>query len=710
MAKQRVWPGLPFPLGAAWDGSGINFALFSAHAERVELCLFDSKGEKEVERIELPECTNEVWHGYLPDVRVGQLYGYRVYGPYEPDQGHRFNHNKLLLDPYAKCLHGALQWHDALFGYRVGDEDEDLSFDERDSAPYMPKCRVIDPAFTWGRDRNLLRPWHEIIAYEMHVRGYTMRHPNIADAERGTFGGLANHEIVRYLQDLGITAVELLPVHAFADERALVDKGLSNYWGYNPLGFFAPHPQYLGEGGVNEFKTFVQLLHDADIEVILDVVYNHTAEGNHLGPTLSLRGIDNLSYYNLLGDQPRYYHDYTGTGNALELRHANALRMVTDSLRYWVEEMRVDGFRFDLATTLARVDGEFNEHSSFLDAVAQDPLLSTTRLIAEPWDVGHNGYRLGQFPPGWSEWNDRYRDTVRRFWRGDEGQLPELASRITGSSDIYDRRGRRPWASVNFVTAHDGFSLHDLVSYNEKHNEANQEDNRDGSDQNFSWNCGVEGDTDDPEIIRQRERQKRNLLATLLFSQGLPMLRGGDEFGHSQQGNNNAYCQDNEINWLDWSNIDAHGQALLRLTQLLTRLRQTHIVFHRHRFFHGAVTPGTENKDISWLKADGEEMQGQDWHVHEAQPIAMLLSGEAGIYHLTKEGEQEPDDTFMVILNPTGETQEYNLPSLDSLAQPALVIDTAREDQAAEVEEAIAGSYPVQPRSLVLIRYAATQQ
>ncbi|MGD8742832.1 MAG: glycogen debranching protein GlgX [Granulosicoccaceae bacterium] len=703
--KQRVWPGRPYPLGATWDGAGTNFAIFSAHAEKVELCLFDDTGKRELERIILPEYTNEIWHAYLPDVRAGQLYGYRVYGPYAPERGHRFNHHKLLLDPYAKTLRGSLTWHDALFGYIVGHDQEDLSFDTRDSAPFMPKCEVIDPAFTWGLDRPPARSWHETIIYEMHIRGCTMLHPDVAEAARGTFGGLATHSIISYLKELGITAVELLPVHAFLHDRHLVERDLRNYWGYNSIGFFAPHPEYLGSNGINEIKTFVQLLHDADIELILDVVYNHTAEGNHRGPTLSLRGIDNNSYYYLMEDEARYYNDFTGTGNALELRHPYVLRMVTDSLRYWVEEMRVDGFRFDLATTLARVNGEFDEHASFLDAIAQDPVLSAVKLIAEPWDTGHAGYQLGRFPPGWAEWNDRYRDTVRRFWRGDEGQLPELASRLSGSSDIYDRRGRRPWASVNFVTAHDGFTLHDLVSYNDKHNKSNQEGNRDGHDNNYSWNCGVEGATDDAAIVRLRQQQKRNLLSTLLLSQGVPILLAGDEFGHTQRGNNNAYCQDNETSWLNWDGLDETGKALMAFTQALLRLRREHIVFHRHRFFHGKEIPGTKTSDIIWCKPDGEAMCEEDWHDKEARSIALLISGKAGIYHLTAHGEKETDDTFMLILNAADEDVEYVLPENKTFSHPSLLIDTSRDDIGSSAEQSVASPYAVGAHSLVVIRY-----
>jgi isoamylase len=704
MTKLRVWPGLPYPLGATWDGSGTNFALFSAHAERVDLCLFDDDGATETHRLPLPEYTHEIWHGYLPDVRPGQLYGYRVYGPYEPERGHRFNHHKLLLDPYAKALHGALRWHDALFGYTVGHTRQDLSFDSRDSAPYMPKCAVVDSAFTWGPNRPSATPWHQTILYELHVRGFTMGHPDVPENARGTFAGLASAEVVEYLKTLGVTAVELLPVHGFVHDRHLVDRGLSNYWGYNSIAFFAPHPDYLGKGGVNEFKIFVQAMHDADIEVILDVVYNHTAEGSHLGPTLCFRGIDNRTYYYLVAGDERYCNDVTGTGNALELRHYNVLRLVTDSLRYWVQEMRVDGFRFDLATTLARVEGQFDSHAGFLDAVAQDPLLSGVKLIAEPWDTGEDGYQLGNFPPGFAEWNDRYRNAVRRFWRGDEGMVPELASRLSGSADIFDRRGRRPWASVNYVAAHDGFTLRDLVSYSHKHNEANLEGNRDGTDDNYSWNCGAEGPSDDPEIQATRRRQMRNLLTTLLLSQGVPMLVAGDEFGRTQGGNNNAYCQNNAVSWLDWQGIDEHGRGLLQFTRALTALRRRHVVFHRDRFFHGQPIAGTDVKDIMWLRPDGEEKRTEDWDTSYARFTAFLLSGEAGEYHLTARGEAQPDDTFLVLLNASTETVACRIPAVAPAGHWEIVIDTGSD---AEVEgsagHAAGDTIDVAPRSLVLL-------
>jgi len=674
--RYRVWPGSPHALGATWDGSGTNFALFSAHAEAVDVCLFDDSGKREIARIRLPEHTHEVWHGYLPDVRIGQLYGFRVYGPYAPEQGDRFNHNKLLLDPYAKALVGQVKWHDSLFGYQIGHEDGDLSFSKADSAPYMPKCQVVDTAYTWGGEAFTATPWHDTILYEMHVRGFTMRHPGVPKAARGTFAGLAEAPVVDYLKSLGVTAVELLPVHAFLHDRHLIDRGVRNYWGYNSIGFFAPHPEYLGKGGLNEFKIFVQVMHDAGIEVILDVVYNHTAEGNHMGPTLSFRGIDNRSYYHLMGDNPRFYNDFTGTGNALELRHRNVLRMVTDSLRYWVEEMRVDGFRFDLATTLARVNGAYDQHAGFLDAVAQDPVLLRTRMIAEPWDTGMGGYQVGGFPPGWAEWNDRYRDTIRKFWKGDGGQMAEVASRLSGSSDIFGHQGRKPWASINFITAHDGFTLNDLVSYNDKHNEANGEDNRDGHSDNHSWNHGVEGPTDDPAILALRRRQRRNFLLTLLISQGVPMIVAGDEFGRSQNGNNNAYCQDSELSWLDWEGIDESGHELLAFTQALIRLRRSHLVFHRSRFFLGDVIPGTSVKDVTWLRPDGEEMTEQDWGDPAARTLGMLLSGEAGKTHLTESGEPEPDQTFLVWLNASHVDMTCRTPPVPSGTRWHVVADT----------------------------------
>ncbi|MEX2442414.1 MAG: glycogen debranching protein GlgX [Alkalispirochaeta sp.] len=659
----RLWPGKPYPLGAKWDGSGTNFALFSANAEAVELCLFDETGSRETARIPLQEYTHEIWHSYLPDIRPGQLYGYRVYGPYAPDQGHRFNPHKLLIDPYARSLRGTIHWHDALFAYQVGSSDDDLSFDTRNSAPFMPKCQVVDDAFTWGRSPKPDTHWDQSIIYEMHPRGYTMRHPAVPDAEKGTFAALAHPEIVEYLQELGITAVELLPVHAFVRDRLLQDQGLTNFWGYNSLAFFAPDQAYLKRHLLQDFKSYVQVMHDAGIEVFLDVVYNHTGEGNHMGPHLSFRGIDNRSYYSLVPDSPRYYMDFTGTGNTLNLDHPQVMRMITDSLRYWTEVMKIDGFRFDLATSLARVNGTVKHDAAFLEVVAQDPVLSRTKLIAEPWDVGPDGYQVGGFPPGWSEWNDKYRDTVRRFWKGDVGLLGDLASRLSGSSDIYNSRGRRPWASINYITAHDGFTLRDLVSYNEKHNTANGENNRDGHDHNHSWNYGVEGPTNDTGIRRLRLQQMFNMMGTLLLSQGVPMLTAGDELGRSQGGNNNAYCQDNEISWMPWADLGPDSAEMLQFTRRMIDLRRRHIVLRRSRFFHGQQIPGTEVRDVVWLRPDGEEMQEDDWHSHKLRSLQVLISGEAGSRFLSETGQQEPDDTFLLILHAGAKRRRFTTPN-----------------------------------------------
>jgi isoamylase len=676
----RVWPGEPYPRGATWDGRGVNFALFSVHAEKVDLCLFDHSGRRELDRITLPEFTDEVWHAYLPDARPGQLYGYRVYGPYDPERGHRFNHHKLLLDPYAKALAGGLRWSDAHFGYRVGHEGADLSFDRRNNAAGMPKCRVVDTAFTWGDDRAPRTPWHETILYELHVRGFTMRHPDVPPYLRGTFAGLAWPSAIRHLRALGVTAVELLPVHAFVDDRHLVERGLRNYWGYNSIAFFAPDPRYGTRDAASELKTLVRALHDAGIEVVLDVVFNHTAEGNELGPTLCFRGIDNATYYRLVPGQERYYENVTGCGNTLNLDHPRVLQMAVDSLRYWVDEMHVDGFRFDLATALARGDNGFDPHARFLAAARQDPTLSRVKLIAEPWDLGLGGYQLGGFPAGWGEWCDRYRDTVRRFWKGDEGQAADLASRVTGSSDVFAGRGRRPWASVNFVTAHDGFTLRDLVSFDRKHNEANGEDNRDGSDENHSWNCGIEGPSDDPEVRRLRLQQSRNLLATLLLSQGTPMLVAGDETGRTQGGNNNAYCQDNETSWVDWEGVDEDGRRLLAFARRLISLRRRHIALRRHRFFQGVPAAADGGKDIAWLRPDGREMQPQDWEVPFARSLGFLLSGEAHGYHLSARGEPEPDDSFVFLMNAHHEAVTWRLPPDASGARWEVLVDTARAD------------------------------
>jgi isoamylase len=675
MASPRVWPGTPYPLGATWDGRGVNFALFSAHAEKVELCLFDRSGHQEQARIVLPEYTDEVWHGYLPEVRPDQLYGYRVHGPYDPPNGLRFNHNKLLLDPYAKALHGPLQWNDVVFGYRVGGPREDLGFDRRDSARYMPKCRVVEPAFTWRDDRPPRTALEESIILEVHVRGFTMMHPEVDPAQRGNFAALATPAVIDYLVELGVTAVELLPVHVSVPERQLTQRRLTNYWGYSSIGFFAPDPRFLPTGTIAEFKTMVQRLHDAGIEVILDVVYNHTGEGNHLGPTLSFRGIDNLSYYRLADDR-RYYQDFTGTGNTLNLDHPRVLQLVTDSLRYWACDMHVDGFRFDLAPALAREGGEYSQGSAFFDTLRQDPELANVKLISEPWDVGPGGYQLGNFPPGWAEWNGQYRDVVRRFWKGDGGLVADMASRVAGSSDIFGYRGRRPWASINFITAHDGFTLQDLVSYNDKHNEANGESNRDGHDANFSWNCGAEGPTDDSSILKLRDRQKRNLLATLLLSLGVPMLVAGDEFGRTQRGNSNAYCQDNEISWLDWQHVRPEDEALRGFVRELIHLRRRHRVFSRPRFFRGEVLSEDGLKDITWVTPTGEEATNEDWRNPAAMTLGYVLGGAAGEFYTTG-GQRDIDDSFLVMMSAYHQDLDFRFPRLNaSLAWQALV-DTA---------------------------------
>ncbi|KMM75200.1 glycogen debranching protein [Xanthomonas sp. NCPPB 1128] len=671
--RSRIREGLPYPLGATWDGLGVNFALYSAHATKVELCLFDDRG-REIERIALPEYTDEIWHGYLPDARPGQLYGYRVYGPYAPDAGHRFNPNKLLLDPYAKQLVGELKWAPALFGYTIGHKDADLSFDRRDSAAYMPKCAVIDPAFTWGKDQRPQTPWDSTVIYETHLRGTTMRHPSVPEAWRGTFSGLKVDEVVEHIKRLGMTAVELLPVHAFVDDEYLLKQGLRNYWGYNTIGFFAPHPRYMATRTVSEFKQMVARLHSAGLEVILDVVYNHTAEGNELGPTLSFKGIDNASYYRLAEDR-RFYINDTGTGNTFDLTNAGALRMVNDSLRYWVSEMHVDGFRFDLATILGREHHGFDPKGGFLDACRQDPLLSQVKLIAEPWDVGPGGYQVGGFPPGWSEWNDKFRDNVRAFWRGDEGQLAELATRLTGSADLFNHRGRRPTASVNFVTAHDGFTLHDLVSYAHKHNEANGEHNRDGSDNNISANYGVEGETDDEDINALRLRQMRNLLATLLLSQGTPMLLAGDEFGRSKGGNNNTYCQDNELTWLNWE-AGPRAHQLSAFVSRLTHLRAHYPLLHRARFFDGAYDEELGIKDVTWLAPDGEEMTEASWHDPHARALMMRLDGRAPSSGLRQAASNV---TLLMIVNGAVEDVPFTLPLVEG-EHWRVLIDTAERN------------------------------
>ncbi|USR41985.1 glycogen debranching protein GlgX [Ectopseudomonas hydrolytica] len=670
--RSRVTEGSPFPLGATWDGLGVNFALFSAHATRVELCLFDERGETEIERIELPEYTDEIWHGYLPDARPGQVYGYRVYGPYEPDAGHRFNPNKLLIDPYAKQLVGKLQWSEALFGYTIGDPDGDLSYDERDSAPFVPKSKVIDPAFTWGEQPRIRVPWEHTVIYEAHLRGISMRHPAVPDRHRGSCAGLTNPELLRHIRELGVSSVELLPVHAFVNDQHLLEKGMNNYWGYNSIGFFAPHPAYLASGRISEFKEMVAHLHDAGLELILDVVYNHTAEGNERGPTLSMRGIDNASYYRLMPDERRYYINDSGTGNTLDLSHPCVLQMVTDSLRYWATEMRVDGFRFDLATILGRHAHGFDERHGFLVACRQDPVLSKVKLIAEPWDCGPGGYQVGGFPPGWAEWNDKFRDNVRAFWKGDRGELAELASRLTASGDLYNQRGRRPFASVNFITAHDGFTLRDVVSYDHKHNEANDENNQDGTDRNLSWNHGCEGATDDPAIRSLRVQQMRNMLATLLFAQGTPMLVAGDEFGRTQHGNNNAYCQDNELSWVDWS-LDDEGRELVAFCQRLIALRHTYPILRRQRFLVGHYNEEIDVKDVTWLAPGGEEMTKEHWHDEEARCMGMLMDGRAQPSGVKRSGA---DATLLLLVNAGHEPCNFQLPDVYGGRHWLCLVDT----------------------------------
>ena len=687
--------GLPFPLGATWDGLGVNFALFSAHATRVELCLFDENG-KETERVALPEFTDEVWHGYLPDARPGQLYGYRVHGPYEPDAGHRFNPNKLLLDPYAKQIVGELKWNDALFGYTLGHADADLSFDERDSAPYMPRSRVIDSAFTWGHHYWSGVPWDRTILYETHVRGYTMLHPRVPEGLRGTFAGLAHQEVVDYIRSLGVSSVELMPVHAFIDDKHLVETGLRNYWGYNTIGFFAPHPRYMASNTVAEFKEMVAHLHDAGLEVILDVVYNHTAEGNHLGPTLSLRGIDNATYYRL-DSNPRMYINDTGTGNTLDLSHSRVLQMVMDSLRYWTTEMRVDGFRFDLATILGRESHGFDQGGGFLDACRQDPVLGRVKLIAEPWDIGPGGYQSGKFSPGWAEWNDRFRDSTRAFWRGDEGMLPDFVTRLTGSADIFDQRGRRPYASINYVTAHDGFTLHDLVSYNDKHNEANGEENRDGASNNLSWNHGAEGPTEDRDICALRNRQMRNMLASVLLSQGTPMLLAGDEFARSQWGNNNAYCQDNPTTWINWESV-ADYRHLTDFVRRLTRLRLHHALLRRTRFLRGDADEESGIKDVTWLTPDGEQFNEERWKDPKSNCLGMLLDGRATPSNLKKPGAES---TLLLLVNAHFEPMPFKLPKLPARSEWRLLLSTASGSRKVPTER---NSVMLEARSLMLYK------
>ncbi len=694
----RLREGLPFPLGATWDGLGVNFALFSANATKVELCLFDATGEVELERIALPEYTDETFHGYLPDAHPGLIYGYRVYGPYDPQNGHRFNHHKLLIDPYAKQLVGELKWSEALFGYTIGHPDADLSFDERDSAPFVPKCKVIDPAHTWGHDHRLVVPWERTIFYETHVRGISMRHPAVPDAVRGTFAGLMVDEVIEHIRTLGVTSVELLPVHAFVNDQHLLQKGMTNYWGYNSIAFFAPDPRYLASDKIAEFKEMVAHLHEAGLEVILDVVYNHTAEGNEQGPTLSMRGIDNASYYRLMPEDKRYYINDSGTGNTLDLSHPCVLQMVTDSLRYWAHEMHVDGFRFDLATILGRYHDGFNERHSFLVACRQDPLLRQVKMIAEPWDCGPGGYQVGGFPPGWAEWNDRFRDTVRAFWKGDDGQLADFAGRMTASGELFNQRGRRPYASVNFITAHDGFTLHDLVSYNDKHNEANDEDNQDGSNNNLSWNHGVEGPTDDPEINNLRLRQMRNFFATLLLAQGTPMIVAGDEFARTQHGNNNAYCQDSEIGWVNWD-LDDDGKALLKFVKRLIKLRLAYPILRRGRFLVGDYNEDIGVKDVTWLAPDGNEMTTEQWQDSHGRCLGMLMDGRAQETGIRRAGA---DATLLLVVNAHHDMVNFRLPPVPEGEFWTCMLDTNSPAVRGQERFDFDHEYAVTGRSLLL--------
>jgi isoamylase len=701
MMTTTVWPGQPYPLGASYDGSGTNFALFSEVAERVELCLFEADGAET--RVDLPEVTAFCWHGYLPEVGPGQRYGFRVHGPWAPAEGHRCNPNKLLLDPYAKAIDSTVQWAEAVFPYHFADPEG--SRNDQDSGPYVPKGIVVNPFFDWGNDRHPRTPWHETIIYEAHLKGFTARHPEVPDDLHGTYSGLAHPAAVEHLRRLGVTAVELMPVHEFVHDARLVERGLRNYWGYNSIGFLAPHHEYAARPQpgqqVQEFKQLVKTLHEAGLEVILDVVYNHTAEGNHLGPVLSFKGIDNAAYYRLVADDRRYYMDYTGTGNSLNMRHPHVLQLIMDSLRYWVLEMHVDGFRFDLAATLARELHDVDRLSAFFDLIQQDPVLRQAKLIAEPWDVGAGGYQVGNFPPLWSEWNGKYRDTVRDYWRSVDQTLSEFAYRLTGSSDLYEGTGRRPSASINFVTVHDGFTQRDLVSYNEKHNEANGEDNRDGESHNRSWNCGVEGDTDDPAILALRGRQVRNFLSTLFLSQGIPMLLMGDELGRTQRGNNNAYCQDNDLSYVQWREADT---ALLDFTARLIRLRRDHPVFRQRRWFLGRPIHHTGVSDIAWFSPDGKEMTEEQWQSAFAKSVGVFVNGQ-GITAPGPRGERIVDDSFLVLFNAHWEPLPFRLPAEAWGKIWQKVLDTRAGFQP-EGEETLpaGGEVVVEGRSLVLLR------
>jgi glycogen operon protein len=697
----RVKEGSAQAHGAIWDGQGTNFTLFSAHATKVEICLFDSAGRTEIERLVLPEYTDQIWHGYIPDVHPGSVYGLRVHGPYDPLEGHRFNPNKLLLDPYARAHTGELKWAPEVFGYTVGDAQDDLSFDERDSAAFMPKCVVVDPNFDWkGQPRTRSVSWDRTVIYEAHVKGFTKRHPDVPDHQRGTYAGLGTKQVIDYVKSLGVTTIELLPIHTFINDNNLLEKGLTNYWGYNSIGFFAPDPRYASapEQSLREFKEMVARFHDAGLEVILDVVYNHTAEGNERGPTLSFKGIDNASYYRLMPDQKRFYINDTGTGNTLNVSHPNVIEMVTDSLRYWVNELHVDGFRFDLGTILARETNGFDNQSGFLKACHQDPVLRTVKLIAEPWDCGPGGYQVGGFPPGWAEWNDRYRDTVRDYWRGEAG-ASAVAQRLCASADVFNHYGRRPWACVNFIAAHDGFTANDLVSYNEKHNEANGEDNKDGSSDNRSWNCGAEGPTEDLAVNALRDRQIRNFLATLLLSQGTPMLLAGDEFGRTQAGNNNAYCQDNEISWLDWSRRQERD-SLVRFVQKLCSLRAQYPILRRNRFLTGQYDEELEIKDLTWINASGAEMSAEEWSDARMKCFGMLMDGRARPTGVRQRGTEA---AMLLVLNSHYDLVNFTLPAYPDGTAWSLLIDTNLTDKEPQYRGQSNDVYGVTGRSLILL-------
>ncbi|MFU8816412.1 MAG: glycogen debranching protein GlgX [Pseudomonadales bacterium] len=694
-----LWPGAPYPLGATADQEGVNFSLFSEHAERVELCLLSAQGREQGARLQLQERTDQVWHGFVPGIRPGQRYGYRVHGPYRPESGLRFNPHKLLLDPYAKSVVGRLRWDTAHFGYDSAGPAGDAGLDRRDNAHLVPHSRVIDPRFDWGDDRPPRVPWHDTVIYELHVRGFTKLHPEIPPELRGSYAGLGCDPVIDYLQGLGVTTVELMPVHTAVDEPHLAARGLTNYWGYNSIGYLAPDQRLAAGDAVVEFKTMVKRLHAAGIEVILDVVYNHTAEGDHLGPTLCFRGIDNEAYYRLRHDDRRYYLDFTGCGNTLNMRHPRVLQLIMDSLRYWVLEMHVDGFRFDLASALARELYEVDRLSAFFDIIHQDPVLSQVKLIAEPWDLGEGGYQVGNFPVGWTEWNGRYRDAVRAYWKGDGGVVAELAYRLTGSSDLYEHDGRRPHASINFVTSHDGFTLRDLVSYDHKHNDANLEGGRDGENHNLSWNCGVEGPTDDAAVLQRRAVQQRNLLATLLLSQGVPMLLAGDEMGRSQGGNNNAYCQDNPISWVNWEAAD------LELTEFVRRLlalRRQHATFRRRHFFQGQALKGAEVRDIVWLDAGGAEMSDDAWNHELARHLGVLLSG-VGLRETDPRGNRLVDDDFLLLLNASDHGIGFAMPATPQQRPWEVALDTAHPHRQ-QLESYPAGScYSLAARSVALL-------